>query len=71
MFGAGIFGEHLIKSESEPTIDQIENKVADLINSGEMKLKSDVGFHSKNKWTLTYEEVTEKKEKELILGTWV
>ena len=42
-----------------------------LINEGLMKLKSETGFHRKDRWTLTYEEVTEKEDKQLILGTWV
>ena len=36
-----------------------------------MELKIETGFHRRDRWTLTYEEVTEKKDKELILGTWV
>jgi hypothetical protein len=45
--------------------------VALLIERGEMKLEPDKGFHSRDRWTLTYEEVTEEKEKELVLGTWI
>tara|TARA_R100001082_G_C4281752_1_gene124190 strand:+ start:439 stop:675 length:237 start_codon:yes stop_codon:yes gene_type:complete len=71
LFGAGIRGEHILPFNTEPTADQIEDTVALLINEGIMKLTPDTGFHSKNRWTLTYEEVTEEKEKELILGTWV
>ena len=71
LFGKGIFGEHVIPFNIEPTQEQVEDAVAILINEGIMELKSETGFHRKNRWTLTYEEVTEKKEKELILGTWV
>ena len=56
---------------SEPTQDQVEDVVAILIERGVMELKSQTGFHRKDRWTLTYEEVTEKKEKQNILGTWV
>ena len=67
----GVFGEHIIPCNVEPTTEYIEDTVAILINEGLMKLKSETGFHRKDRWTLTYEEVAEKKEKELILGTWV
>ena len=71
LFGRGIFGEHILPCNVEPTTEYIEDTVALLITEGLMELKSETGFHRKNRWTLTYEEVTEKKEKELILGTWV
>ena len=71
LFGRGIFGEHIIPCNVEPTTEYIEDTVALLINEGLMELKSETGFHRKDRWTLTYEEIIEKKEKELILGTWV
>ena len=71
LFGKGIFGEHIIPFNIEPTQEQVEDAVAILIDQGLMELKIEKGFHRKDRWTLTYEEVTEKKEKELILGTWV
>ena len=71
LFGKGIFGEHVIPFNIEPTQEQVEDAVAILIDQGLMELKSETGFHRKDHWTLTYEEVTEKKEKELVLGTWV
>ena len=71
LFGREIFGEHVIPFNIEPTQEQVEDAVAILIDQGLMKLRSETGFHRKDRWTLTYEEVTEKKEKELILGTWV
>ena len=71
LFGKGIFGEHVISFNIEPTQEQVEDAVAILIDQGLMELRSETGFHRKDRWTLTYEEVTEKKEKELILGTWV
>jgi hypothetical protein len=36
-----------------------------------MELKVESGFHRKDRWTLTYEEVTEETEKQSVLGTWV
>ena len=71
LYGRGIFGEHIIPCNVEPTTEYIEDTVALLINEGLMELKSDTGFYRKDRWTLTYEEVIEKKEKELVLGTWV
>ena len=71
LYGRGIFGEHVIPFNIEPNAEQVEDTVALLINEGLMELKPHKGFYSRHHWTLTYEEITEKKEKELILGTWV
>ena len=71
LFGREIFGEHVIPFNIAPTQEQVEDAVTILIDQGLMELKIEKGFHRKDRWTLTYEEVTEKKEKELILGTWV
>jgi len=71
LFGKGIFGEHVIPFNIEPTQEQVEDAVAILIDQGLMELRSETGFHRKDRWTLTYEEISEEKEKELILGTWV
>ncbi len=71
LYGRGIFGEHVIPFNIEPTQEQVEDRVTLLINEGIMELKPHTGFYSRHHWTLTYEEVTEEKEKELILGTWV
>ena len=71
LFGKGIFGEHIIPCNVEPTTEYIEDSVALLINEGKMELKIEKGFHRKDRWTLTYEEIEEEKEKQLVLGTWV
>ena len=72
LFGAGVRGEHILPFNMEPTQEQIENAVIILIEKGLMELKLESGFHRKDCWTLTYEEVKEEKEKkELILGEWV
>ncbi len=71
LFGKGIFGEHIIPFNIEPTTEQVEDTVASLIDQGLMELKIETGFHRKDHWTLTYEEVSEVKEKQLILGEWV
>ena len=69
LFGAGVRGEHIIPFNIEPTQEQIENAVTILIEKGLMKLKLESGFHRKDRWTLTYEEVKEETEKQLVLGT--
>ena len=71
LFGRGIFGEHVIPFNIEPTQEQVEDTVALLINEGLMELKSAKGFHRKDRWTLTYEEITEDVDKQLVLGTWI
>ena len=71
LFGKGIFGEHIIPFNMEPTQEQVEDAVTILIDQGLMELKIEKGFHRKDRWTLTYEEATEKEDKQLILGTWV
>ena len=69
-FGLGAVGECEIPFNHEPTVDEIENMVAMYLEQGLLKLHFD-RFYVKQKWWITYEEVTEEKEKELILGTWV
>ena len=71
LFGRGIFGEHIIPCNVEPTTESIEATVAILINEGIMKLKPHKGFYSGHHWTLTYEEIIEDVDKQLVLGTWV
>ena len=71
LFGKGVRGEHIIPFNIEPTQEQIENAVTILIEKGLMKLKLESGFHRKDCWTLTYEEVREETEKQLVLGTLV
>jgi len=69
LFGAGVRGEHILPFNMEPTQEQIENAVIILIEKGLMELKLESGFHRKDCWTLTYEEVKEETEKQLVLGT--
>ena len=52
-----MFGEHIIPFNTEPTVEQIEDTVALFINEGIMILRIDLGFHARNRWTLTYEEI--------------
>ena len=67
----GVFGEHIIPCSVEPTTEYIEDAVALLINEGLMELISETGFHRKDRWTLTYEEISEDRDKQLVLGTWI
>ena len=69
LFGAGVRGEHILPFNIEPTQEQIENAVTILIEKGLMELKLESGFHRKDHWTLTYEELKEETEKQLVLGT--
>ena len=69
-FGLGAVGECEIPFNHEPTVDEIENMVAMYLEQGLLKLHFD-RFYVKQKWWITYEEISEEKEKELILGTWV
>ena len=71
LFGKGVVGEHIIPFNIEPTQEQIENAVTILIEQGIMELNLESGFHRKDCWTLTYEEVREEKEKQLVLGTFI
>jgi hypothetical protein len=71
LFGAGVRGEHILPFNIEPTQEQVEDAVAILIDQGLMELKIEKGFHRKDHWTLTYEEVKEDRDKQLVLGTWV
>ena len=71
LFGAGVRGEHILPFNIEPTQEQIENAVTILIEKGLMELKVESGFHRKDRWTLTYEELSEQKEKQLVLGVLV
>ena len=71
LFGKGVRGEHILPFNMEPTQEQIENAVTILIEQGIMELNLESGFHRKDCWTLTYEEVREETEKQLVLGTLV
>ena len=69
-FGLGAIGECEIPFNHEPTVDEIEEMAAMYLDQGLLKLHFD-RFYVRQRWWITYEEITEKKEKELILGTWV
>ena len=57
IFGLGIAAKELRPFPYEPTIEMIENAVAEYLNEGLMKIEVD-DFFRKDKYTITYEEVT-------------
>ena len=56
LFGLGIDAKALIPFPYEPTLDMIENAVAEYLNEGLMKIESD-NFYLKDKYVITYEEM--------------
>ena len=69
-FGRKATGECEMPFNHEPTVDEVEEMVAMYLEQGLLKLHFDK-FYAMPRWWITYEEVTEKKEKEFVLGTWV
>ena len=57
IFGLGIEAKALIPFQYEPTIEMIENAVAEYLNEGLMKIESNDFFRT-DRYTITYEEVT-------------
>ena len=57
IFGLGIDAKALIPFPYEPTIEMVENAVAEYLNEGLIKVEADE-FFRKDKYTITYEEVT-------------
>ena len=56
IFGMGIDAKALIPFPYEPTLDMIENAVAEYLNEGLMKIESD-DFYLKDNYVITYEEM--------------
>ena len=56
VFGMGIDAKALIPFPYEPTLDMIENAVAEYLNEGLMKIESD-NFYIPSRYTITYEEI--------------
>ena len=61
LFGLGIDAKALIPFPYEPTLDMIENAVAEYLNEGLMKIESD-DFYLKDKYVITYEEILPVEE---------
>ena len=71
LVGMGIEAVAVIPFENEPTIEEVENTTALYLNEKLMKVEQDGNFYASNRYMLTYEELIEKKEKQLVLGEWV
>ena len=56
IFGLGIDAKGLIPFPYEPTIEMIENAIAEYLNEGLMKIEVD-DFFAKDKYTIVYEEM--------------
>ena len=56
IFGLGIDAKGLIPFPYEPTIEMIENDVAEYLNEGLMKIEAN-DFYAKDRYTITYEEI--------------
>ena len=71
-YGFGIFGTTEMLFNTEPSIEMLEDTLALHMNKGIAKIESDT-FFSGTRFTIAYEEIFDevKKEKELILGSWV
>ena len=69
--GMGIQATGIIPFEKEPTLEEVENTTALYLNEKLMKVESDVNFYADDRYNLTYEELSEEREKKLVLGEWV
>ena len=56
IFGMGIEATAIIPFEIEPTIEQVENKIAEYLNHNLMKIDKD-DFYSIDRYSITYEEL--------------
>ena len=54
--GLGIEATAIIPFEIEPTIEQVENKIAEYLNHNLMKIDKD-DFYSVDRYSITYEEL--------------
>ena len=71
LVGMGIEAVGIIPFQNEPTSEEVENTTALYLNEKLMKVEQDGNFYASNRYMLTYEELIEKKEKQLVLGEWV
>jgi len=55
--GLGIEATAIIPFEIEPTIEQVENKIAEYLNHNLMKIDKD-DFYSVDRYSITYEEIS-------------
>ena len=54
--GLGIEATAIIPLKIEPTIEQVENKIAEYLNHNLMKIDKD-DFYSVDRYSITYEEL--------------
>ena len=54
--GLGIEATAIIPFEIEPTLEQVENKIAEYLNHNLMKIDKD-NFYSVDRYSITYEEL--------------
>ena len=72
LFGRGAWGECEVSFDQDPTVKMVEDKVAQCLKSGVLRLQRERFYHNVKRLTTTYEEIIDdKKEKQNILGTWV
>ena len=71
-YGFGIFGTTEMLFNTEPSIEMLEDTLALHMDKGLAKIESDT-FYSDTRFIITYEEDSNntKKEKELVLESWV
>jgi hypothetical protein len=55
--GMGIEAVAIMPFEKEPTIEEVENQTVFYLNENLMKVESDENFYTKDRYTLTYEEI--------------
>jgi len=67
----GIEAVGIIPFEKEPTIEEVENTTALYLNENLLKAEYGGNFYANDRYILTYEELTEIKEKKLVLGEWI
>ena len=58
LVGMGIEAVGIIPFENEPTIEEVENSTALYLNEKLMKVEQDGNFYAKDRYMLTYEELS-------------
>ena len=58
LVGMGIEAVGIIPFENEPTIEEVENTTALYLNENLMKVEQDGNFYARDRYMLTYEELS-------------
>ena len=58
LVGMGIEAVGIIPFENEPTIEEVENSTALYLNEKLMKVEQDGNFYARDRYMLTYEELS-------------